>query len=93
MEGMHKSLDDFEIIMGGGGGGGGEAVNFCRFYTCSFKFLHVSRACIKGWTSSNFGQIGPSARELHAASLVCIKSTFSQMLLIRYSLHRTGLYL
>ena len=73
---MHKTLDDFVFIMGGGG----EAVNFCRFYTCSFKFLQVSRACIKGWTSSNFCQIGSSTRELHVAALVCLKSLFPLLL-------------
>ena len=32
----------------------------------SFLYLHVTRTCIKSWTSSNFGQIGPLTTELAA---------------------------
>ena len=31
-----------------------------------FLYLHVMRTCIKSWTSSNFGQIGPLTMELAA---------------------------
>ena len=32
----------------------------------SFLYLQVTRTCIKSWTSSNFGQIGPLTKELAA---------------------------
>ena len=32
----------------------------------SFLYLQVTRTCIKSWTSSNFGQIGPLTTELAA---------------------------
>ena len=32
----------------------------------SFLYLQVTRTCIKSWTSSNFGQIGPTTSELAA---------------------------
>ena len=32
----------------------------------SFLYLQVMRTCIKSWTSSNFGQIGPLTMELAA---------------------------
>ena len=32
----------------------------------SFLYLQVTRPCIKSWTSSNFGQIGPLTTELAA---------------------------
>ena len=32
----------------------------------SFSYLQVTRTCIKSWTSSNFGQIGPLTTELAA---------------------------
>ena len=31
-----------------------------------FLYLQVTRTCIKSWTSSNFGQIGPLTKELAA---------------------------
>ena len=37
----------------------------------SFIYLQVTRTCIKSWTSSNFGQIGPLTWELVA--LECLK--------------------
>ena len=38
----------------------------------SFIYLQVTRTCIKSWTSSNFGQIGPLTTELSA--LECLKN-------------------
>ena len=38
----------------------------------SFLYLQVTRTCIKSWTSSNFGQIGPLTTELVA--LECLKN-------------------
>ena len=32
----------------------------------SFLYLQVTRTCMKSWTSSNFGQIGPLTKELAA---------------------------
>ena len=32
----------------------------------SFLYLQVTRTCIKSWTSSNFGQVGPLTTELAA---------------------------
>ena len=36
------------------------------FLIQSFLYLQVMRTCIKSWTSSNFGQIGPLTTELAA---------------------------
>ena len=36
----------------------------------SFLYLQVRRTCIKSWTSSNFGQIGPLTKELAALELL-----------------------
>ena len=38
----------------------------------SSLYLQVTRTCIKSWTSSNFGQIGPRTTEL--AALECLKN-------------------
>ena len=43
------------------------------FLIRSFLYLQVTRTCIKSWTSSNFGQIGPLTTELAALELAALE--------------------
>ena len=73
----HKSLKEFELDQNSGvhgnrkpqltynGENGGSTFFRLRLVRSSL-YLQVTRTCIKSWTSSNFGQIGPLTTELAA---------------------------